>query len=210
MIVEPVVFCTEDAVLAKEFSELNPKVQRADYWSSPSLEHLRSHIKAFYIAAQKTRCCYCDRHLATDHHRMWDVEHIASRTGYPRFMFEPRNMAACCPDCNGQKGDTEVLVNKRRKTYPKTSASFSIVHPHFDRYEDHVFKRGMLYFGKTEKGKRTIYVCDLLRFAQKFIDWENSATDTRFENEVDAVLDGDARTSQAAVEAIVSTLPIKR
>lgn len=210
MIIDAITYCTEDAALVKEFAALDAQAQCADYWSSPALEQLRSRVKAFYIAAQKTRCCYCNRHLATDHHRMWDVEHIVSRSGHPRFMFEPRNLAASCPDCNVLKGDAPVLINRKRTGYPKTSASFLIVHPHFDRYEDHVFQRGMLYFGKTEKGKRTIYVCDLLRFAQKFIDWENSATDTRFEREVEVALDGSARTSQAAVEAIVAQLPVKR
>jgi hypothetical protein len=210
MIADPVIYCAEDLALVREFAALDSKMQCADYWSRPSLEQLRSRVKAFYIEAQKTRCCYCNRHLATDHHRMWDVEHVASRVGYPRFMFEPRNMAASCPDCNILKGDTEVLVSRRRKTYPKTSAGFLIVHPHFDRYEDHIFHRGMVYFGKTKKGTSTIYVCDLLRFAQKFIDWENSATDIRFEKEVEAALDGNTRTSQAAVEAIVAQLPVKR
>ena len=64
----------------------------------------------------------------------------------------------------------------------------------------------MIYVAKTEKGKRTIYMCDLLRFAQEYIDWENSVSDTTFEKEVDSVLDGDTRMSQAAVVAIVAKL----
>lgn len=210
MITDAVSYCDEDLVLVKDFAALAPEAQRADHWARSAVENLRSHIKAFYIAAQKNRCCYCNRHLGTDHHRMWDVEHVASRAGHPRFMFEPRNLAACCPDCNVLKGDAEVLVNKRRKTYPTASKDFRVVHPHFDRYEDHIFQRGMIYIGKTEKGKRTIYLCDLLRFAQKFIDWENSVTDSRFEKEVEAALEGGTRTSLAAVEAVVAKLPVKR
>lgn len=210
MIPKPIAYCAEDEECVKEYAALVPEAQRADYWLKPSLEKLKSRIKAFYIDAQKTRCCYCHRHLGSDNHRVWDVEHVASRARYPRFMFEPRNLAASCPDCNRVKGDTEVLVNKKRKTYPKRSTDFLLVHPHFDSYEDHIFQRNLIYVAKTEKGKKTIYTCDLLRFAQKFIDWDNSAGDTRFEKEVDAVFDGDTRASQAAVEAIAAQLPIKK
>lgn len=210
MISVPITYCAEDQARVREFAALGLKGQCAAYWSNPGLEPLRSRVKRFYIEAQQTRCCYCNRHLGTDHHRMWDVEHVASRARYPRFMFEPRNLAACCPDCNLLKGDAEVFVKKKRKRYPSTSAGFRIVHPHFDTYDDHIFQRDMVYVGKTEKGKNTIYTCDLLRFAQKFIHWDNSATDTRFEKEVDKVFDANTRASQAAVEAIVSKLQVRR
>jgi hypothetical protein len=67
----------------------------------------------------------------------------------------------------------------------------------------------MVYLPKTEKGKETIYVCDLMRFAQRFIDWQNSAADTGFEKEVDTVFDEGSIASQAAVDAIIAKLPTK-
>ena len=209
MIAAPIVYCAEDQARVTVFKALASEAQLGSYWSEPALEDLRSRVKAFYIAAQNTRCCYCNRHLGTDNHRMWDVEHVASRAKHTRFMFEPTNLAASCPDCNIKKGEQEVLVNTRRKTYPKTSASFRILHPHFDTFEEHIYQDNMVYLGKTEKGKNTIYFCDLLRFAQKFIAWENSAADMSFEMEVDTVFDEGAMASQAAVDTIIAKLPTK-
>jgi hypothetical protein len=62
---------------------------------------------------------------------------------------------------------------------------------------------------KTKKGNATIRVCNLLRFAEKYIDWNNSALDTSFEAEVNAVFEERAIISEAAVEAIVAQLPPK-
>ena len=51
-------------------------------------------------------------------------------------------------------------------------------------------------------------MCNLLRFAQKFIAWENSAADASFEEEVDIIFDEKA-TAQAAIDAILAELPTK-
>jgi hypothetical protein len=209
VIAGPISYCVEDCALITAFEALAPVAQQGSYWFDPALEDLRSRVKAYYIAAQNTRCCYCNRHLGTDNHRVWDVEHVASRAKHACFMFNPTNLAASCPDCNTKKGDQEVLGNAKRKTYPKTSAGFLIVHPHFDKFEEHIHKIDMVYLAKTEKGKRTIYVCDLLRFAQKFIAWDNSAIDTTFEQEVDTVFGGGSMASQAAIDAILAKLPTK-
>lgn len=189
MSVEAVNYSAEDlAVIARlcpQEGSANP-----DAWGADLVKELRSAIKAHYIAAQGSRCCYCNRHLGSENHRVWDIDHIVSRATHPAFMFEPMNLAATCPDCNIAKRDLEVLWNRRRKTYPKKSDAFRIFHPHFDDYEHHIFRKGLIYLPKTEKGKRTIYACDLLRFAQKYIDWPTSISDARFEAEVEAVMEG--------------------
>ena len=208
MIATPITYCAEDLALVSAFRAESPEAQPGSYWADPSLESLRSRVKTFYIAAQNTRCCYCNRHLGIDNHRMWDVEHIVPRSRHARFMFEPANLAASCPDCNNEKADKDSLVNTKRKTYPRNSDAFRIVHPHFDRFEDHIHQIRMVYLPKTEKGTNTIYVCNLLRFAQKFIAWENSAADASFEEEVDIIFDEKA-TAQAAIDAILAELPTK-
>lgn len=171
--------------LCPEGSAVDPEI-----WSHEATASLKSSIKSFCISTQGSRCCYCDRHLGTENHRVWDIDHIVPRSTHPHFTFEPRNLAASCVDCNLAKRDTPVLVNKRRKTYPKKSDAFHILHPYFDKYTDHILRDGYIYVGKTVKGKKTIYTCDLLRFAQKYLDWSNSISDDRFESDVDDVLDG--------------------
>jgi disulfide oxidoreductase YuzD len=122
-------------------------------------------------------------------------------------MFTARNLAASCPDCNTAKGAKETLKTPNRKTYPKGSSDFRIVHPHFDNFADHIYRVGHIYVPKSKKGNHTIVVCDLLRFAEKYIDWENSAIDTRFEAEVNAAFDDDRVMGLAAVADIVAKLP---
>lgn len=212
MITVAVTYPLEDQMLVSAFDELEPDEQHGSYWSDPALDDLRSRVKTYYIAAQGYRCCYCNRHLGTDNHRMWDVEHVASRVDHPRFMFEPHNLAAACPDCNMRKSEKdpiinkEALVNKNLKKYPMKSASFRICHPHFDVFEDHIYQRGMVYLGKTDKGKNTIYACDLLRFAQKYIEWENSAADTRFEKEIDTVFNDGTIAAEEMVGSLIAQL----
>ena len=158
MIATPITYCAEDLALVRAFRAESPEAQPGSYWADPSLESLRSRVKTFYIAAQNTRCCYCNRHLGTDNHRMWDVEHIVPRSRHARFMFEPANLAASCPDCNNEKADKDSLVNTKRKTYPRNSDAFRIVHPHFDRFEDHIHQIRMVYLPKPRK-EPTPYTC---------------------------------------------------
>jgi hypothetical protein len=206
MIAAPVVFTAEEQALIAAYELLPADQQLSSYWTNVALDQLRSRVKKYYIQAQGTRCGYCNRHLATNNHRVWDIDHVVCRSKHPRFMFEAVNLIASCPDCNLRKGDHEVLVNAKRKTYPLESAAFRIVHPHFDAFQDHIHQLGMVYLPKTIKGKNTIYTCDLMRFAQKFIAWENSAADTSFEEEVDQVVQDEGQMSEVALNQILGKL----
>jgi uncharacterized protein (TIGR02646 family) len=206
MIPTPIAYNSAEAALVTAFDSQPTQAKRGDYWSNCTIEKLRSRIKEFYINAQNRRCCYCNMNLFTINHRAWDVEHIAPRSKHPHFMFTPKNLAVSCLDCNNKKADQEVLVNKDRKTYPKHSKDFRIVHPHFDKFEDHIQVRAMVYIPKTEKGKITIYICDLLRFAQLSIEWENSAADNRFEADIDDLFNKNEKISEAAVDSIMKEL----
>lgn len=200
----PFIYSEEDSAMIRsvwpEGSPADP-----DSWTNESVRTLRSSIKSHYIAAQNSKCCYCDRHLGSENRRIWDVDHVVPRATHPRFMFEPRNLAASCPDCNIAKRDARVLENNSRKTYPTTSQAFIILHPHFDRFADHIYNDGYVYVPKTEKGKRTIYICDLLRFAQKYIDWSTPLSDARFEAEVEEVVQ-DGPEASAMLERLAKSL----
>lgn len=209
MILSPITYDKEEENLISEFESLPPGKQSAAYWSNDSLKDLRSRIKTYYIEAQKTRCCYCNKHISSGNHRLWDIEHVVSRAKHARFMFEPMNLAASCPDCNINKDRHESLVNPKRKTYPKKSEAFTIIHPHFDSFEDHIFNSSMVYLPKSAKGSSTIYACNLLRFAEKYIDWSGSAVDTSFEEDVSLVLEENTSTSKAAVSKIITRLSTK-
>lgn len=209
MIREPIVYKDDDKVLVERF-DAQPQSQKLPaYWVSTEVDSIKSRIKTFYIVAQNTKCCYCNRHLGSQNHRVWDVEHIASRAKHARFMFTPKNLAAACPDCNIAKSDQEIMVNPNKVSYPDKSEDFRIIHPHFDVFEDHIEIFTMIMAPRTEKGKKTIYVCDLLRFSTKYIDWPNSAADKSFEAEIDEVFSGESPASVNALQAIIAKLPTR-
>jgi len=207
MIEEPFVYSGDDEVLVNAFNSSSRSTMDSNYWSEKVLEKLRGRVKTFYISKQCTRCCYCNRHLGTENHRLWDVEHIVDRSKHAWFMFTPKNLAAACPDCNTAKSSTEVLINPNRVTYPSNSADFKIIHPHFDNFDDHIHQLGQVYLPKTRKGTFTIYTCDLLRFAEKYIEWGNNAADSRFETEVNSAFSS-GPMAQVAVQNIVDQLPV--
>jgi hypothetical protein len=109
MIVAPVTYCAEDQKLVAAFETLPSHAQLGSYWSDPVLVGLKSRVKTFYIVAQNVRCCYCNRHLGSYNHQVWQVDHVASRHKHARFMFTPVNLVASCPDCNVKKGKKETL-----------------------------------------------------------------------------------------------------
>lgn len=206
MIAAAIIWSEADAVLVDAFN-VKPRADKlGSYWSDEGLAALRGRVKTFYIAAQGEHCCYCARHLAAAFHRSWDLDHIVDRAKYPWFLFTPENLAASCPECNQAKTDKEVLKNPGRKTYPNNTDAFRIVHPHFDSYDDHIYRDGFVYVPKTDKGKFTIVLCDLLRFAVRYIAWGNSASDRRFEDDVDAAFGSDGIAAEAAVDKVAAEL----
>ncbi|WP_146068072.1 HNH endonuclease [Cryobacterium sp. M96] len=207
MIETPVEFSATLATVVNAFDGLPRAHQQASFWADPSTNEVKSHIKTHYILEQSNRCCYCDHHLPTNNHRMWDIEHIVPRLSHPQFMFRPDNLAVSCPDCNREKGTFQMLVNARLVRYPVISAAFKLVHPHFDNFKDHILRVNYVYVPKTKKGTETIRRCNLLRFAQKYIDWPNAINDSRFENEVNDLFS--QHDVKGAVGRIAAQLPIR-
>lgn len=206
MIIEPIIYNEEENSLITGFNNFPPEKKIGSYWSEEAIADLKTRIKTYYINKQRNYCCYCRTHIPSNNHRYWDVEHVVARASHPQFMFTEKNLSVSCPDCNGAKGDKACMVNNKRKTYPKASKDFKIIHPHFDNFDDHIKKHHFIYVPKTDKGRLTIYTCDLLRFAQHFIKWENSATDTRFEEEIDIIFDESSNSAEETIESIFEGL----
>lgn len=172
--------CYDDGMesLVSAFGKIDEK--DPDYWGSSEIEHIRSHIKVHYIKEQRNYCCYCRRPMLSEHNGLWDVEHVISRSQKPAFMFTPMNLAVSCKDCNIAKGSKNVLVNKTRVTFPDKSGDYLIVHPHFDDYYEHIYRKDVIYLPRknSSKGKYTINVCDLLRFVEKYADLPRTKDDS--------------------------------
>lgn len=179
MIKAPIEYQGDDLLIVQTYNELQKTAQNADYWNSEDVTLLRSNIKAHYEKEQNFRCCYCQAELLTKNGRVWDGEHIVPRSTHPQFLFEPKNLAVSCIDCNGAKSNQQTLKNKKRKTYPSKAADFEIAHPHFDDYEEHIaIFLGRFYIPKTRKGEATIKICRLLRYAYEFLEWDSQLANT--------------------------------
>jgi hypothetical protein len=135
-------------------------------------DELKSSIKNHYITEQKSKCCYCKETIGQSSARLWDLEHVLPRSKYKIYLCEPYNLAVACTNCNGSSGksDTDVLTpGVSISRYPHDSKAFSIPHPHFDIYEDHIKKVGFFYrpVNNSPKGIALIDICKLDRYAKK-------------------------------------------
>lgn len=153
-----------ELTLVDEFNRKEAK--HSNDWSNTQYENIKESIKNHYKVEQNYTCPYCKVEIPVKHGMVWDIEHIIPRVLKPSFMFEPQNLCVVCKDCNGAKSDEEVLVNPRRVRFPNKSRDYKIVHPHFDKYEDHInpILPGDFYRPLSLKGEFTIIKCRLLRF----------------------------------------------
>lgn len=144
------------------------------FWTEKNeeLKLLRENLRKHFLNEQKNRCSYCKLLKQENHGLTWDIEHIVPRKLFPHFTFEPLNLSISCKECNEAKGEENVFTtNYKYKKYPK-SEKYAIIHPHFDKYTDHMDIRIMpdgkiLHVPKSSKGKNTFYICDLVRFTME-------------------------------------------
>lgn len=159
-----VAFSAEEQLQIK--TKVSSNIFCSDSWSDDDIDNLKSKIKTHYLAEQKNTCPYCKQKINSNHGRYWDIEHIIPRSYAPSFMFEPLNLCMSCVDCNTAKSDKKITSSKAVKTYPCSSSSFFIIHPHFDDYHENilVIKEGFYYVALKKKGEKTIEICKLNRF----------------------------------------------
>jgi hypothetical protein len=150
-------------------------------WGDDDLAELRKDVRDFFRIEQKGICAYCKKDVSTQSPANCHVEHIVPKSKHIEFIFEIKNLCVICADCNVIKReqetlntipDTITLINgNQRKFYPKTSAGFKIIHPHFDDYEKHILMVNGWYIDRTDKGAFTIGACRLNRKLREF-GWE--------------------------------------
>ncbi|WOC25028.1 HNH endonuclease [Pseudoalteromonas sp. N1230-9] len=156
----------EDKLRLATFSHLD--------WSANELMPIRSKIRNFYRDEQRGVCAYCKDDVSLRSASNAHVEHIAPKSLYLSFMFEPKNLCVICADCNEIKRNQEVMneavdtFSNNVKSYPRSSGAFKIVHPLFDNYDEHILKKGRVYIDRSTKGAFTIGVCKLNRYFHEF------------------------------------------
>lgn len=141
-------------------------------WSSDELLEIRKHIRDFYRNLIK-KCTYCHKDISLQSASNCHVEHIIPKSlASKKFLFEPKNLCVICADCNEIKKnkvvEDNVTKNRNIKNYPRTSNAFLIYHPHFDNYDEHIFKCDDIYIDLSPKGSYTIHICRLNNKIHKY------------------------------------------
>lgn len=145
-------------------------------WSDDDLAGIRKSLRDHYRIEQTGVCCFCRNTVSLQSALNSHVEHIAPKSLYKDFMFNPKNLCVICTDCNEIKRNQEVFdkvpdtvtAGQTRRRYPYASSAFRIVHPHIDEYDDHILQVDKLYVDLTSKGHFTIGACGLNRFVHEF------------------------------------------
>ncbi len=174
---KPIVFNVDDSDYIKKYDGANHKI-----WNETTgpMVPLRASIRKHYLEQQGYKCAYCRMLKRENHGLSWDVEHIIAKSAHPRFLFEPENLALACKECNLSKLDQDVLIGALRPkaVYPRDKESYKIIHPHYDKYEDHIeianFAGKVIYMPKNKhKGRETFITCNLLRFSYEYGEWKD-------------------------------------
>ncbi|WP_080958390.1 HNH endonuclease [Pseudomonas putida] len=174
---KPIVFTGADSIFVNAYDGVTHGI-----WNETKgpIVPLRASIRKHYLEQQGYMCAYCRMLKRENHGLSWDVEHIIAKSEYPRFLFEPENLALACKECNLSKHDKSVLTHplNKKATYPRSNDSFSIIHPHYDTYSDHIevaFIAGKVFHRpkNKHKGKETFIMCDLIRFSYEYGEWKD-------------------------------------
>jgi uncharacterized protein (TIGR02646 family) len=156
----------------------------SDIWDKEEIKPLKKDIRNFYRSEQKILCAYCKYPVSVVYPTNCHIEHIAPKSIHPEYIFEPKNLCVICADCNQIKRDQETLnqipdtIKKKYKSkYPDKSEDFFIVHPHYDKYDEHILIVNGFYIDKaSKKGNFTIGAC-LLNRKFLFVGWEPKVID---------------------------------
>lgn len=174
---KPITFAGADAVFVNSYNGNDHEIWNCT--KGPAVA-LRLSIRRHYLAEQKFMCAYCRMEKKEHHGLTWDVEHIIPKSTHPRYLFEPENLALACKECNQSKWNKGVLTTQLagNSPYPRASKAFTIIHPHYDKYSDHmeiaVLAKKIFHRPKNkEKGKETFIICDLVRFSYEFAEWQD-------------------------------------
>ncbi|SDY80861.1 TIGR02646 family protein [Collimonas sp. OK242] len=176
-------------------------------WSDDDLTSVRHDIRHYYREIQRGTCAYCRGPLSLATAANCHVEHIAPKSLYKEHIFQPKNLCAICADCNTIKRAQEVIADvpdtvdspQYRRTYPRSSSAFKIVHPHFDVWEEHILQFGKAYVDRSKKGCFTISACKLNRFFHNNGWEEEYMNDQKINQLMNDYLQSDSKVKAARI-----------
>ncbi len=150
----------------QELETISSKFNDHNDWSKKCFCDFKENLKEHMRSVQNNKCCYCKKELFHDIGEV-DIDHILSKSKFPKFTFYPLNLALSCRSCNTKKGSKNVLVKSHIREYPVHGNAYSIVHPNIDDFNEHLaINEGYVFEALTSKGSHTITVCELFRLKE--------------------------------------------
>lgn len=154
---------TEQDLLAIE--EASPEEKDKDDWEKRCLDSFKGRFRRDMLPKQNYRCAYCRQVLHTNEVTP-EIEHIVPKSLKPNWMYEPFNLCLSCKLCNTKKGHRKkTLVDESVEELPHDAKAYKLIHPHLDKYSENIeFIGDILYRGISDKGRYTIWLCELNRY----------------------------------------------
>lgn len=145
--------------------KVSPDVKDGDHWAKSCLDGFKKRLKDYLKKKQNECCAYCRMELH-DNEASPEIEHIVPKDSKADWMYMPFNLCLSCKLCNTKKGHVKpVLKDDSLTELPTTSDQYLLIHPYLDKYSDNIeLVDGILYKGIEDKGKHTIYLCELDRY----------------------------------------------
>lgn len=168
-------------------------------------------IKTDLSVIQDGYCYYCgikfDLRVGELGNQSIEREHVAPKSLYKRFTFEPSNLVLACSICNGSnyKGSSNTIDNFIQNTNYR-DCSFNIIHPYLDIRTEHLCVNendgSINVVGTSIKGRNTLRMFNLNE-----IFWVSTrSTDFRFRRyNVDTIEEYDAAIIEEAIQNYINT-----
>ncbi len=134
----------------------------------------KKRIWDFQLKRHNDTCCYCRTNLHGAGPFMTDREHVLpkSKTAYKAYIFAIWNLAAACKRCNMQlkKASDAFVIDKVAEVALKTAENYLLVHPNFDRWEEHLHRVSaqvdaniLVFYGLSQGSKKAVYTHDFFK-----------------------------------------------
>lgn len=141
-----------------------------DKWGHADFKVVYDNLKGLLLAEQDKHCYYCQIQYLNIDMDDWHIDHIVPIDEDDRYVFCDRNFVLACKWCNRRKSDKPVMrARPVSSKYSKSKNNYRIIHPRWDKYSEHIDIVGIIYAGKTSKGRRTVFDCVLDRFIVEFL-----------------------------------------
>lgn len=117
----------------------------------PEVVAVKKRLRTLHLARHEDTCCYCKTILHGGGHFMIDREHVLPKKKYKLHTYDVWNISVSCKRCNMElkSEDDEFVVDKTSRAKIQSSENYLIVHPNFDRWEEHLYRESQQFNTKV-------------------------------------------------------------